>query len=96
MPDPPRSGLAAAPGRLLFSEVTGRYAQRWLDTCGTVAAGRLPLLMLGPIITAYEQAMTEGEGKNTLAHRPLEPLPVPGSRNLPDLPRQHRLPVVHH
>jgi hypothetical protein len=33
--------------------------------CDTTAAGRLPLLMLGPLATAYEQAMTEGEGKNT-------------------------------
>ncbi len=65
MPDPLRSGLAPAPGRLLFSEITGRYAARWLETCDTVPAGRLPLLMLGPILTAYETAMTEGEGRNT-------------------------------
>jgi ParB family chromosome partitioning protein len=65
MPDPLRSGLAAAPGRLLFSEITGHYAERWLQTCDTAPAGRLPLLMLGPIVTAYEQAMIEGEGKNT-------------------------------
>ena len=65
MPDPLRSGLAAAPGRLLFSEITGHDAERWLETCDTAPAGRLPLLMLGPIVTAYEQAMTEGEGKNT-------------------------------
>ena len=65
MPDPVRSGLAVAPGRLLFSEITGHYAERWLETCDTAPAGRLPLLMLGPIVTAYEQAMTEGEGKNT-------------------------------
>jgi ParB family chromosome partitioning protein len=65
MPDPVRSGLAAAPGRLLFSEITGHHAERWLETCDTAPAGRLLLLMLGPIVTAYEQAMTEGEGKNT-------------------------------
>jgi ParB family chromosome partitioning protein len=49
----------------LFSEITGHYAARWLETCDTAPAGRLPLLMLGPIVTAYEAAMTEGEGKNT-------------------------------
>jgi ParB family chromosome partitioning protein len=65
MADPLRSGLASAPGRLLFSEITGHYADRWLETVDTATAGRLPLLMLGPIVTAYEQAMTEGEGKNT-------------------------------
>ena len=35
------------------------------EASGAIAASRLPLLMLAPIITAYEEAMTEGEGKNT-------------------------------
>ncbi len=65
MPDPLRSGLAAAPSRLLFSEITGRSAADWQEICDTTAAARLPLLMLAPIVTAYEQAMTEGEGRNT-------------------------------
>ena len=65
MPDPLRSGLAAAPGRLLFSEITGQPAASWLEACDTVAAGRVPLLLLGPVATAFEQAMIEAEGKNT-------------------------------
>jgi ParB family chromosome partitioning protein len=65
MPDPLRTGLAAAVGLVLFGEITGRKAADWLETCDTTPAGRVPLLMLGPIVTAYEQAMTEGEGKNT-------------------------------
>jgi ParB family transcriptional regulator, chromosome partitioning protein len=65
MPDPLRSGLAASHSRPLFSEITGKAAAGWEDACATVAAARLPLLMLAPIVTAYEQAMTEGEGKNT-------------------------------
>ena len=65
MPDPVRSGLAAASGRVLFGEITGQPAASWLEACDTVAAGRVPLLMLGPIVTAFEQAMTEGEGRNT-------------------------------
>ena len=65
MPDPLRSGLAAAHSRPLFAEITGKTADGWAEACGTVAAGRLPLLMLAPIATTYEQAMTEGEGKNT-------------------------------
>jgi ParB family transcriptional regulator, chromosome partitioning protein len=65
MPDPVRSGLAAAPGRVLFSEITGQPAASWLEACDTIVAGRVPLLMLGPIVTAFEQAMTEGEGRNT-------------------------------
>jgi ParB family chromosome partitioning protein len=65
MPDPLRSGLAAATSRPLFAEISGKTANEWEEVCGTVAAGRLLLLMLAPIATAYEQAMTEGEGKNT-------------------------------
>ena len=65
MPDPLRSGLAAAPGRVLFSEITGQPAASWLEACDTAAAGRVPLLMLGPVATAFEQAMTDGEGRNT-------------------------------
>jgi ParB family chromosome partitioning protein len=65
MPDPVRSGLAGAPGQELFSEITGRTATDWLESCDTTPGTRLPLLMLGPIVTAYESAMTEGEGKNT-------------------------------
>jgi ParB family chromosome partitioning protein len=65
MPDPLRTGLAAAVGLLLFREITGRKAADWLEACDTTPAGRVPLLMLGPVVTAYEQAMTEGEGKNT-------------------------------
>jgi hypothetical protein len=65
MPDPIRSGLASAHSRSLFAEITGKPAQEWANTCATIAAGRLPLVMLAPIVTAYEQAMTEGEGKNT-------------------------------
>jgi ParB family chromosome partitioning protein len=65
MPDPLRSGLVAVTSRPMFAEITGKTATGWVEACGTVAAGRLPLLLLAPIVTAYEQAMTEGEGKNT-------------------------------
>jgi len=65
MPDPLRSGLAAAHSRPLFAEITGKTADTWEEASGTVAAGWLPLLMLAPIAATYEQAMTEGEGKNT-------------------------------
>jgi ParB family chromosome partitioning protein len=65
MPDPLRSGLATAHSRALFTEITGQPADKWEQASDTAAAARLPLLMLAPIVTAYEQAMTEGEGKNT-------------------------------
>jgi ParB family transcriptional regulator, chromosome partitioning protein len=65
MPDPLRSGLAPAPGRELFSQITGRNAPDWLQACDTTPTGRLPLLMLGPIVTAFEVAMSDAEGRNT-------------------------------
>jgi len=65
MPEPLRSGLGRAHSNPLFSEVTGHNDTGWLEVCDTAAAGRLPLLMLGPIVTAYEHAMTDGEGRNT-------------------------------
>jgi ParB family transcriptional regulator, chromosome partitioning protein len=65
MPEPLRSGLAAAPGRELFAKLTGQRASRLAEGCETATAGRLPLLMLAPVVTAYENAMTEGEGRNT-------------------------------
>jgi len=78
MPDPLRSGLAGAHHRVLFTEITGQPADKWEGACDTAAAARLPLLMLAPIVTAYEQAMTEGEGKNTW--RPDRYSPCPRSQ----------------
>lgn len=75
MPDPLRSNLPVAHSRLLFSEITGKPAESWLESCDTVAAGRVPLLILGPIVTAYEQAVTEGEGKNTWRQDRYSPCP---------------------
>ena len=65
MPEPLRTGLAIASGRLSFSEITRQDASRWLEICDTTAAARLPLLMLAPIAVTYEYAMTQGEGRNT-------------------------------
>jgi ParB family chromosome partitioning protein len=65
MPDPLRQGLASAHIRDLFTQITGQTADKCQEACATATAGRLPLLMLAPVVVAYEQAMTEGEGKNT-------------------------------
>ena len=65
MPEPLRSGLARAHSSVDFSELTGRHDRDWLELCDTAPAARLPLLMLAPVVTAYEHAMTEGEGRNT-------------------------------
>ena len=65
MPEPLRTGLTMAPGRVSFAEVTRQDAGKWLEICDTTAAARLPLLMLAPIAVTYEYAMTQGEGRNT-------------------------------
>lgn len=65
MPEPLRAGLAMAPGRTSFSEITRQDAATWLDACDSTAAARLPLLILAPIAVAYEHAMTDGLGSAT-------------------------------
>ena len=65
MPEPLRTGLSMAPGRMSFTEVTRQDPAKWLEICDTTAAARLPLLMLTPIAVTYEYAMTQGEGRNT-------------------------------
>jgi ParB family transcriptional regulator, chromosome partitioning protein len=70
MPDPLRTGLASAPARELFSEITGQSAASWLQICDTTTAGRLPLLALGPVVTAYEQAMGDANTWRTDRYAP--------------------------
>jgi ParB family chromosome partitioning protein len=59
MPDPLRTGLAGAPAGELFSVITGQPAGSWLEICETTTTARLPLLPLGPVITAYEHALSD-------------------------------------
>ena len=65
MPEPLRSGLGRAHAQVLFSQLTGRDDHAWLEACETAPAGRLPLVMLAPIATAFEYAVSEGEGRHT-------------------------------
>jgi ParB family transcriptional regulator, chromosome partitioning protein len=65
MPAPVRNGLTPAASRAEFGQITGLSPEQARQACQTAPATRLPLLMLAPIVTAYELAMTEGEGKNT-------------------------------
>lgn len=48
-----------------FGEITGRSDRDWAELCDTAPESRLRLVMLGPIVAAYEHPMTDGEGKNT-------------------------------
>jgi ParB family chromosome partitioning protein len=65
IPDPLRQGLATAQHKDMFATLTGRGAGTWDQDCDTATAGRLALAVLAPVVTAYEHAMTEGEGRNT-------------------------------
>ncbi len=65
MPEPLRSGLGRAHAQMLFSQLSGRDDQAWVEACETAPAGRLPLVMFAPIATAFEDAMSEGEGRHT-------------------------------
>jgi hypothetical protein len=66
MPEPLRSGLAAACRRPLLATITGRDSEHWASECDTAPAGRLTVIALASIITAYEHAMTEGEKRAEL------------------------------
>jgi len=65
MTDPLRSGLATAGCKPLFATLTGHDAAEWEQACDPATTGRLAVLMLAPIVTAYEHAMTDAEGRNT-------------------------------
>ncbi|HUZ52510.1 MAG TPA: ParB/RepB/Spo0J family partition protein [Streptosporangiaceae bacterium] len=54
MPEPLRLGLGTAHMKPLFAEITGCDAGRALDSSGTCQPSRLPLLMLAPVVAAYE------------------------------------------
>jgi ParB family chromosome partitioning protein len=77
MPDPLRSGLATAAGKALFGQLTGHDLAQWDQDCDTAATARLAVAMLGPVITAYEHAMTEAEGRNTWRTDRYSPCPRP-------------------
>ena len=65
MPTPLRAGLANAAAMTLFTELTGHDAGQWQEACATAPAGRLVIVMLAPVVTAFEHAMTDAEGRNT-------------------------------
>jgi ParB/Sulfiredoxin domain len=66
LPDALRRGLPAAPGRVVFLELTGKPLEAVLRDCDTAPVARLPLLALAPIAIAYESEMAgDGERRNT-------------------------------
>jgi ParB family transcriptional regulator, chromosome partitioning protein len=57
MPEPLRLGLATAHIKSLFADITGHDAGQDADASATCPPGRLPLLMLAPVLVAYEGEM---------------------------------------
>jgi len=57
LPDALRRGLPAAPGRVVFLELTGKPLEAVLRDCDTSPAARIPLLALAPLAIAYEGEM---------------------------------------
>ena len=66
MPAPLRAGLANAAAMTLFTELTGHDARQWQEACSTASAGRLVIVMLAPVVTAFEHAMTDAEKRAEL------------------------------
>jgi ParB family chromosome partitioning protein len=65
MPEALRRYLASAGTSAVFGEVTGKQPGQLTEACATAASRRLPLLMLAPIATAYEHALTKAAGSET-------------------------------
>lgn len=58
MPEPLRRYLSSAHMSTVFTAITGKQAPQMIEACGTAPSRGLPLLMLAPIIAAYEHALT--------------------------------------
>ncbi len=84
MSDPLRGGLVHSRHSPLFAKLTGRDPEQFDRECDTAPAGRLTVIMLAPIVTAYEHALTEGEGRNTwrVDQAVDSPRPTPPDRRL--------------
>ncbi len=65
MPDPLRGGLVHARHSPLFAKFTGHDPEQLDRECDTAPSGRLTVIMLAPVVIAYEHAVSEGEGRNT-------------------------------
>jgi ParB family transcriptional regulator, chromosome partitioning protein len=65
MPLPLRSHLAAARRDPLLATLAGHQPDQLDAECATATTGRLAILALAPLITAYEHAMGDGDGRNT-------------------------------
>ena len=63
MPEPLRANLGNSYRTGPFADLAGQTGDEAVQTVDTSAAGRLPLLMLAPVVTAYEHEMS-GQGSD--------------------------------
>jgi len=77
MPEPLRRALGTAHSMGLFDHLTGHPATVWAGECGTYPTGRLPLLMLAALVTAYESEIHGPEDSKRATWRPEKWSPCP-------------------
>jgi ParB family transcriptional regulator, chromosome partitioning protein len=58
MPEVPRRYLSSALMSPAFDATTGQQGPQMIEACATAPSRKLPLLMLAPIVTAYEHALS--------------------------------------
>jgi ParB family chromosome partitioning protein len=76
MPTPLRGALGNAHAQTMFAELAGQDATTLVERCATSQPSRLPLLMLAPIVTAYETEICgEGERRSTWREDRYSPCP---------------------
>jgi len=96
MTEPLRSGLADAPRRESFRQLTGQTIEAMLNSCDTGTAGASAAANPRPHRHRLRARDDRRRGPQHLAHRPLQPLPARGGRPLPGVPGQPRLRTVRH
>lgn len=77
MPEPLRACLVSAANTTRFTELTGQQPGQVLEACGTATAGRLPLLMLAPVLTAYEHEISADDPERRCTWRQDRYAPCP-------------------
>jgi ParB family chromosome partitioning protein len=58
MPEVPRRYLSSALMSPAFDATTGQQVSQMIETCTTAASRKLPLLILAPLVAAYEHALS--------------------------------------
>jgi ParB family chromosome partitioning protein len=79
MPEPLRLGLGTAHMKPLFAEIAGCDAGKALDSSGSCQPSRLPLLMLAPVVAAYEGEMCGADASRRATWREDRYSPCPRS-----------------